>query len=71
MEYSRLSRNDDDRCLSFRWKGMFIPAEWDRTVQHSNDRLFWCQKTQSCLGPDGQAVDDYECHEGRTCYRQL
>jgi len=50
---------------------MFIPAEWDRTVQHSNDRLFWCQKTQSCLGPDGQAVDDYECHEGRKCYRQL
>ena len=34
-----------DRCEKLRWKGMFIEAEWDPTVQHCNDRAFWCQHT--------------------------
>ena len=50
---------------------MFIDAEWDPTVPHGNDRLFWCHKTQNCLGPDDKAVDEYECNEGRGCYRPL
>jgi hypothetical protein len=50
---------------------MFIPAEWDPTIQHCNDRAFWCSKTQIPLGPDGQVVDDYECHDGRGCFRCL
>ena len=50
---------------------MFIAAEWDPSIQHCNDRSFWCHKTQIPLGPDGQIVDDYECHEGRNCFRCL
>jgi hypothetical protein len=50
---------------------MFIDAEWDPTVPHGNDRLFWCHKTQTCLGPDGKLADDYECHEIRKCYTAL
>ena len=71
MERAGLARVDDDRCSNLRWKGMFIPAEWDKTIQYCNDRSFWCQKTQIPLGPDGQLVDDFECHEGRNCFKAL
>ena len=71
MERAGITVIDEDRCQNLRWKGMFIEAEWDPTVPHGNDRLFWCQKTQICLGPDGQLVDEYECHDGRNCYRAL
>jgi hypothetical protein len=71
MEPATLTRIDDDRCANLRWKGMFIPAEWDPTVQRCNDRAFWCQKTAIVLGPDGQLVDEYECHDGRKCYEAL
>lgn len=71
MERAGITRLDDDRCLHLSWKGMFIPAEWDPTVPHGNDRLFWCAKTQTCAGPDGKGVDEYECHDGRPCYKPL
>lgn len=32
--------------------------------------LFWCSHTSDSLGPDGQAVDNMECVNGRTCYEQ-
>ncbi len=60
-----------DRCHNLNWKGKFIDAEWDPTVQHSNDRLFWCQHTYHCLGPDGKVADDVECNPTRECYRAL
>ncbi|HET8547796.1 MAG TPA: hypothetical protein VFL57_07330 [Bryobacteraceae bacterium] len=66
-----LNRYDDDRCTSLRWKGMFIDTVWDPSAQQGSDHIYWCQKTQSCLGPDGQAVDKYECHDGRGCYKPL
>ena len=68
-ERSSLTRIDDDRCDDLRWKGMDIEAEWDPTIPHSGDRLFWCHKTQQCLGPDGKLVDDYECNPARRCYK--
>ena len=71
MERAGLTRPDEDRCTNLRWKGMFINAEWDPTVPHGNDRLFWCHKTQNCVGPDGRAVDEYECHDARNCYKPL
>ncbi len=71
MELAGNTRMDEDRCDLLRWKGLFIEAEWDPTVPHSGDRLFWCHKTQNCLGPDGKAVDEYECIETRGCYRPL
>jgi hypothetical protein len=66
-----LNRYDDDRCTSLRWKGMFIDTVWDASAQQGSDHIYWCQKTQQCLGPDGQAVDKYECHDGRNCYKPL
>jgi hypothetical protein len=68
-ERSSLTRIDDDRCDNLRWKGMYVEAEWDPSVPHSGDRLFWCHKTQQCVGPDGKLVDDYECNPARKCYK--
>ena len=68
MERSSLARIDDDRCQLLRWKGMYVDAVWDPSVPHSNDRNYWCQKTQVCTGPDGRIVDEYECNETRKCY---
>jgi hypothetical protein len=50
---------------------MFIDTVWDRSAQQGTDHIYWCHTTQSCLGPDGQGVDKYECHDGRKCYRAL
>lgn len=50
---------------------MYIEAEWDPTVPHGNDRLFWCHKTMRATGPDGKLVDDYDCNETRKCYQPL
>lgn len=71
MEQAGTAQLDDDRCLNLRWKGLYIQAEWDPTIPHSGDRLFWCQNTQRCLGPDGKVADDYECNETRKCYEGL
>ncbi len=60
-----------ERCENLNWKGMLIDAMWDPTVQRSNDRAFWCQKTHTCLGPDGKVADDYECNPARSCYKAL
>ena len=71
MEPTGLTRIDEDRCGHLRWKGMFIDAEWDPTVQRCNDRAFWCRLSQLPVGPDGKPVDEYECNETRKCYEEL
>ncbi|MCC6588279.1 MAG: hypothetical protein IT168_16420 [Bryobacterales bacterium] len=71
MELPGATPIDHDRCSNLLWKGIFIEAGWDPNMPHSGDRLFWCHQTQNCLGPDGRAVDDYECNETRRCYRPL
>ena len=43
----------------------------ERGVQHSNDGAFWRQHTFNCLGPDGKAVDEVECHPDRQCYEEV
>jgi hypothetical protein len=70
-ERAGLTRIGEDRCDNLRWKGMYVDALWDPRVPHSNDRTFWCQKTQICTGPDGKIADEYECNETRPCYRPL
>jgi hypothetical protein len=69
MERAGYGKLDLDRCSNLMWKGMFVLSESDQP--HSNDRLFWCHKTQQCTGPDGKLADDYECNETRDCYREL
>ena len=70
MEYAGMNIIDDDRCEYLRWKGMYVDKDHDPKLA-SGDRLFWCHKTQNCLGPDGKLADDYECSVGRSCYRAL
>jgi hypothetical protein len=70
-ERTGLTLIDEDRCQHLRWKGMYIDSIWDPAIPHSNDRAFWCHRTQVCLGPDGKQVDDYECNEMRKCYEEL
>jgi hypothetical protein len=71
MERSSLTVIDDDRCQNLRWKGLYVDAPWDPTVQHGNDRAFWCHRTQTVLGPDSRPVDDYECNPFRKCYEEM
>ena len=58
------------RCEAMRWKGMFIDADDDSSVQLSNSRIYWCAYTQNPLGPDGEVVDEDICTASRKCYDQ-
>ncbi len=60
-----------NRCSNLRWKGMFVSAQWDESIPHGGDNLFWCLKTQNCLGPDGQLADGHECTQTRDCFKLL
>jgi hypothetical protein len=66
-----LTRIGTDRCARLRWKGLYIEAQWDPTVQHGNDRIFWCTHTYNCLGPDSNVADENECSPARACYEPL
>jgi len=56
-------------CTALRWKGQFITAEHDPTVPPSNDGLFWCMYTQTCMGPDGKLAEPGNCcSKRRTCH---
>ena len=56
-------------CTSLRWKGQFILSEHDPNVQASNDGLFWCMHTQTCIGPDGEVAEPGNCSsKARGCH---
>ena len=59
------------RCQSLRWKGMFIDADDDPTVQLPNSRIYWCVSTQGPTGRDGGLVDEDLCTSSRKCYRAV
>ena len=61
----------DKRCLGLRWKGMFIDADDDPTVQLSNSRIYWCVFSQNPVGPDGGALDVDRPTAPRTCYKRV
>ena len=65
----RFNTNDPNLCSSLRWKGQFILSEPDPNVQGSNDGLFWCMHTQTCIGPDGEVAEPGNCSsKGRGCH---
>ncbi len=69
-EAERFSTDRPALCPCLRWKSYFIPAEPDPTVPPSNDGLFWCEFTQSCIGPDGKLAEPGNCASPqRQCYR--
>ena len=60
-----------ERCRFLSNKEMFYEVEPDLSGPHRGSGLFWCSKTQTCLGPDGQMVDERECQPGRSCYDRV
>jgi len=60
-ESDRFNTNHPDLCSALRWKGQFILSEPDPTVPRSNDGLFWCLYTQTCIGPDGELAEPGKC----------
>jgi hypothetical protein len=68
-EAERFNVKHPNLCPALRWKGQFISAEPDPTVQASNDGLFWCIHTQNCIGPDGELAEPGNCSShGRKCH---
>lgn len=56
-------------CKGLRWKGQFILSEHDPTVPPTNDGLFWCMYTQTCIGPDGELAEPGTCSAtNRQCH---
>ncbi|MGO4883145.1 MAG: hypothetical protein ACLP59_20330 [Bryobacteraceae bacterium] len=60
-----------ERCQHLNWNGQFFDTDWGPTDPAPSGRVYWCQHTHNCLGPDGQAVDAGECNPARECYRPL
>ena len=58
---SRFDTNRPNLCTGLRWKGQFIRAESDPGVQAAGDTSFWCNLTQTCIGPDGRKAEPGMC----------
>jgi hypothetical protein len=66
---ARFDINHPNLCPGLRWKGQFISAAHDETVQPCIDGLFWCMYTQTCIGPDGVLAEPGNCCSGeRGCH---
>jgi hypothetical protein len=50
---------------------MFIDAEHDPNVPASNDQIYWCGESLTCIGPDNGVASPQECGPGRSCYDKL
>lgn len=68
-ELQRFNTQRDDLCHCLRWKGQFYSSEPDPTVPRSNDGLFWCAMTLTCIGPDGKVAEPGNCcSSSRSCH---
>ena len=61
-------------CRHLRHKLMYVD-ERHATIglvdDSSDTRVFWCELTQNCLGPDSEPVDEDHCLIGRECYEAI
>lgn len=55
-------------CQSIRSKKLFYQDEEDASDAR-NAGPFWCGRTQSAVGPDGQLVGFDSCRPSRSCCR--
>ena len=59
-------------CRHLRTKRMYIPVlaegALDLEQPHTDQSFYWCNKTQSALGRDDNAVRLCDCQLGRTCH---
>jgi len=70
-EPERFNIHNPNLCSSLRWKSQFILAESDPSVPPSNDGLFWCIQTQTCIGPDGKLAEPGKCSSPfRSCHAE-
>lgn len=53
-------------CHSLRSKKLFYQTEGDESPA-ANEAPFWCTRTQSIVGPDGQVADVESCRPSRGC----
>ena len=53
-------------CRCLRSKKLFYQSEEDESPA-ANSAPFWCLRTQTIIGPDGQLVDLEECGRSRKC----
>jgi hypothetical protein len=69
LDQERFDTSKETLCTSLRWKQQFISVEHDSSVPPSNDGLFWCMHTQTCIGPDGELAEPGNCSSpGRKCH---
>jgi len=69
LDQERFDTSKETLCTSLRWKQQFISVEHDPTVPPSNDGLFWCMHTQTCIGPDGEVAEPGNCSsQNRKCH---
>jgi hypothetical protein len=69
MSDHRLDANRPGVCSNLHSKSLYVWSEPDPTVPRSNEGLFWCALTQTCIGPDGKLAEPGNCcsHE-RDCH---
>ena len=60
-EDARFNPNREGLCRYLRWKGMFVTAPDVEGVPRGGGGLFWCEFTQTCMGPDGQLAEPGNC----------
>ncbi len=55
-------------CRALRAKTLFYETEdHKRANEPGPEGPFWCAKTQSALGPDGETAEADRCRPGRSC----
>jgi hypothetical protein len=65
---------EQERCEFIRWKGMLLDvsqAGSDTGIDEERDHIYWCMKTMTCLGPDGQVAEGQTCNFLRSCYKPV
>ena len=66
---ARFDTTRTNLCPSLRWKRQFFEAQRAASVPNSNEGLFWCVHTQTCIGPDGEVAEPGNCCSAtRTCH---
>ena len=68
-EHHRFDTNRPGVCSNLHSKSLYVWAEPDETVPRSNEGLFWCALTQTCIGPDGKLAEPGNCcSSDRNCH---
>ena len=56
-------------CRHLKSKDLYLNVPFHPSgFEESEGTPCWCNKTQQCLGPDGDLVDRTACRAGRDCY---